>query len=60
MPETTSKLTNEPTYKPKHAKQDLEILFFEFLASDLADCPETRNRMLVTYMYMRDLLVAKS
>ena len=59
MPNTTKQPTNEPTYKPKHAKQDLEILFFEFLASDLADCPETRNRMLVTYTYMRELLVAK-
>lgn len=56
MPETTLTTTNEINYRPKHAIKDLEILFFEFLATDLADCQETRNRMIVSYNYMISLL----
>lgn len=42
--------------KPHHILSDLEILLFEFLASDLADCQETRNRMLVSFQFLRGLI----
>lgn len=53
-------VANENNPKPAHATTDLEILFFEFLATDLADCQETRNRILVSYNYMRQLLKEQS
>jgi hypothetical protein len=53
-------IKNENNPKPAHTTTDLEILFFEFLATDLADCQETRNRMLVSYTYIMQLLKEQS